>query len=323
MPDRRPGAKPGVPRRNRPDPASVEPGQAVIGRAAHDANQRRLVGERIRGLRVSQGLTQVQLAARIQKSERTVAGWERGGWTPRALELLSAALKAPVSHFFGRPARHETRGAPASNSFGLELERRVVDAIVVRGIAPDTATLLLPTAATLSSLAVEALADGAVSRHTKTLLSDAAGGRLLAVVEVLRARIEDLDAEEDRAARFTERDAQVYRACWHRDRRTGGRRPARRESVLLRGADEMDSTQRELAALDLLRRLPGDRALAVALKNLGRDGITRLFAILREAQTFEHARQLANVPEVGDESSDSPGSIRASPARDRSPKRSS
>ena len=231
MSDQRPGAKSGVPREKRQLRATIQPGPAVIGRAAHQASQRKLVGERIRRLRISRGLTQIRLAGRIGKSERTVAGWERGGWTPKALELLSGFFNVPVSHFAGTPAVRDARVASACNSFELELERRVVDALAARRIAEEAATLLLPSAPTLSALVLEALADGIQIRFDKTMRDASAGGRLLALVEDLRTRIAVIDPEVDRAARFAEQDAQVYRACWHRDRRSAERRAQRKDST--------------------------------------------------------------------------------------------
>ena len=62
------------------------------------ASGRRVLGERIRGLRAAAGLTQAELAAAAATGRVTLARIESGGQSPRfeTLEAIAQALRLPV-----------------------------------------------------------------------------------------------------------------------------------------------------------------------------------------------------------------------------------
>lgn len=63
---------------------------------------KRRIGQRVRALRESRGLTQEQLAEAIDRSVQTVSNIERGQTLAGldALESISQYLKVPISDFF-------------------------------------------------------------------------------------------------------------------------------------------------------------------------------------------------------------------------------
>lgn len=61
------------------------------------------IGGRIKQARQEAGLTQFQLAAKVEQAPRTIQAWEGNDRTPRlgALKRLALALGKPVSYFYG------------------------------------------------------------------------------------------------------------------------------------------------------------------------------------------------------------------------------
>lgn len=61
------------------------------------------VGGRIREARQEAGLTQSELAAKVEQAPRTIQAWEGNDRTPRlgALKRLALALGKPVGFFYG------------------------------------------------------------------------------------------------------------------------------------------------------------------------------------------------------------------------------
>ena len=72
----------------------------------HDAHQAhaRLVGANLRDRRQALGLSQQQLALRIDAEQQHVCAWENGhrAPNPRSLERLAAALSCHWTSFFAR-----------------------------------------------------------------------------------------------------------------------------------------------------------------------------------------------------------------------------
>ncbi|MBT3921289.1 MAG: helix-turn-helix transcriptional regulator [Nitrospina sp.] len=62
----------------------------------------KLIGSRITEIRISKGLTQSQLAERINVSNETISRLERGVSVPslKTLEKMAGCLKMPLSSFF-------------------------------------------------------------------------------------------------------------------------------------------------------------------------------------------------------------------------------
>lgn len=87
---------------------------------------RHQVGLKIRDLRRANGLTQDQLAARIDKSTQTVSQIERGAFAPSldTIEAIAKALKAPPALMF--PATISAKGPSAKD--------KVVSAIMANAI---------------------------------------------------------------------------------------------------------------------------------------------------------------------------------------------
>ncbi len=91
---------------------------------------RHQVGLKIRDFRKAAGLTQDQLAERIEKSVQTVSQIERGAFAPSldTIELIARALKAPPALLF--PATLSARKATAKD--------RIVSTIMAGAIKLST-----------------------------------------------------------------------------------------------------------------------------------------------------------------------------------------
>lgn len=61
---------------------------------------------RIKDLRISAGMSQVELAERMKVGQATIAGWESGDYHPSADKLpqLADALHCSIDALFGREA---------------------------------------------------------------------------------------------------------------------------------------------------------------------------------------------------------------------------
>lgn len=61
------------------------------------------IGGRIKQARKQAGLTQFELAAKVEQKPRTIQAWELNERTPRlgALMRLALALGQPVDYFYG------------------------------------------------------------------------------------------------------------------------------------------------------------------------------------------------------------------------------
>lgn len=107
---------------------------------------RHQVGLRVRALRLAAGLSQQELAAKIDKSTQSVSEIERGTFAPslETVEALAQALKVGPAHLFPstlsakRPtARDETlsaivAGAACLSKSDAEVLRVFVDALLAR-----------------------------------------------------------------------------------------------------------------------------------------------------------------------------------------------
>ena len=69
-----------------------------------------MLGEKIKAIRKSKGLSQEELAALLNVVRQTVSKWEQGRSVPDAdlLIALSEALQVPVSTLLGETAYEET-----------------------------------------------------------------------------------------------------------------------------------------------------------------------------------------------------------------------
>ncbi len=76
---------------------------------------KRLVGERLKAARELAGLTQTQVAERLQVTEMTVYRWESGKYEPSygKLQLLSNLYKQPAETFIGVTATALNGAAPS------------------------------------------------------------------------------------------------------------------------------------------------------------------------------------------------------------------
>ena len=77
-------------------------------------NPKRLVGERLKAARELAGLTQTQVAERLQVTEMTVYRWESGKYEPSygKLQLLSDLYQQPAETFIGAGAASTTGPPP-------------------------------------------------------------------------------------------------------------------------------------------------------------------------------------------------------------------
>ncbi len=75
---------------------------------------KKLVGERLKSARELAGLTQTQVAERLQVTEMTVYRWESGKYEPSygKLQQLADLYKQPVETFIGVPATSITGPTP-------------------------------------------------------------------------------------------------------------------------------------------------------------------------------------------------------------------
>jgi transcriptional regulator with XRE-family HTH domain len=76
--------------------------------AAAALRHRQVIASSIRQARERQGLSQMDLAARLGIDRRQLSEWERAVWAPNALhiERLAVALDEPVWFFYGGPGAH-------------------------------------------------------------------------------------------------------------------------------------------------------------------------------------------------------------------------
>jgi transcriptional regulator with XRE-family HTH domain len=96
------------------------------------------LGQRIREAREAQGLSQMQLANRIERRQATVSDMEHGRMEPDATTLvrLAQALEKPIIYFFPPPwGSQVTRGDLTYDEQALLLEFRRLQSDEYRQIA--------------------------------------------------------------------------------------------------------------------------------------------------------------------------------------------
>ena len=81
-----------------------------------------MLGENIKAIRTSKGISQEELAVRLSVVRQTISKWERGRSVPDAdlLVRLSEELGVPVSALLGEPA---VKGAPESDDLRTVAEK--------------------------------------------------------------------------------------------------------------------------------------------------------------------------------------------------------
>lgn len=101
------------------------------------------IGEALAKARVSAGLSQVEIARRIEKGERTVQSWEKGCTSPDSDEIMdwcTACGVSPIAIFMEvlHPDLYkETDSKKSEETVDQELQ------VLVRGLPPLTKRLLL------------------------------------------------------------------------------------------------------------------------------------------------------------------------------------
>ncbi len=110
-------------------------------------NLKQRLGLRVRAIRARRGLTQEQLATRVNRTAETISNIERGRTLPglATLECLSRQLEIPLRDFFD--AEPKTRPVDARR---LQIEIKLQD--VVRSLSDEGAEIALRQIEALAGL---------------------------------------------------------------------------------------------------------------------------------------------------------------------------